>query len=97
MRRAAKIDANHLEIVSALRKIGASVRSLAAVGAGCPDLLVGWQGRTLVMEIKNGKNVPSHRKLTADEAAFFATWKGEAHVVESVEQAIKAVIRRGDA
>jgi hypothetical protein len=41
MRRAAKIDANQPQIVEALRKAGATVHSLAAVGNGIPDLLVG--------------------------------------------------------
>lgn len=41
MRRAARTDANQTAIVEALRKCGASVQSLAAVGKGVPDLLVG--------------------------------------------------------
>ena len=48
MRRAAKIDSNHAEIVAALRGIGAYVMSLASVGGGCPDLLVGFRGHTFL-------------------------------------------------
>jgi Holliday junction resolvase len=55
MRRAAKIDANQEQIVSALRAAGATVQSLAAIGNGCPDLLVGFNRKTLLMEIKDGK------------------------------------------
>lgn len=102
MRRAARTDRNHLEIVAALRKVGCTVRSLAAVGQGCPDLLVAFtaiDGRrvTVLMEVKDGKKRPSARKLTPDEARFFATWAGEAYVVTSVEEAIAVVTRKGAA
>ena len=40
MRRAARTDAPHKAIVSALRKVGCQVLDLSRVGRGCPDLLV---------------------------------------------------------
>jgi hypothetical protein len=52
MRRAAKVDANQTEIVQALRQIGAVVQSLAAVGNGCPDLLVGYRNRLFLLEFE---------------------------------------------
>lgn len=91
MRRAAKVDANQAEIVAALRKIGASVQPLHAVGAGCPDLLVGWRGITTLLEVKDGKKPPSARKLTEDQVKWHAEWRGQVTVVETVEQAIEAV------
>jgi Holliday junction resolvase len=48
----ARVDTNHKEIVKALRDAGATVVSLAAMKHGCPDLLVGYAGETLLMEIK---------------------------------------------
>lgn len=91
MRRAAKVDDNQAEIVAALRKIGASVQPLHAVGQGCPDILVGWRGMNTVLEIKDGKKPPSARKLTPDQEKWHATWMGQVTVVETVEQAILAV------
>ena len=91
MRRAAKVDANHGEIVDALRKIGASVQPLHAVGQGCPDILVGWRGMNTVLEIKDGKKPPSARKLTEDQVKWHAEWRGQVTVVETVEQAIEAI------
>jgi hypothetical protein len=76
MRRAAKIDANHVQVVLALEAAGATVQSLAAVGQGVPDLLVGFQGKTLLMEIKDGKKPPSHRKLTDQQLAWHGSWRG---------------------
>lgn len=91
MRRAAKTDDNQAEIVAALRKIGASVQPLHAVGQGCPDLLVGWRGITSLLEVKDGKKPPSARKLTPDQEKWHAAWMGQVTVVETVEQAILAV------
>lgn len=91
MRRAARTDANHAEIVAALRAVGATVRSLAAVGSGVPDLLVGFRGTNVLLEVKDGRKPPSARKLTPDEERFLATWRGRAVVVESVSEALAAI------
>jgi len=91
MRRAAKVDDNQTEIVAALRKIGATVQPLHAVGQGCPDILVGWRGMNTILEIKDGKKPPSARKLTEDQEKWHAAWRGQVTVVETVEQAIEAV------
>lgn len=89
MRRAAKVDANHGVIVTALRKCGCQVQSLAAVGKGVPDLLVERAGKLFLLEVKDGAKVPSARKLTPDEARFGRTWP--VHVVLSPEDALRAV------
>ena len=90
MRRAAKVDRNHTEIVEALRKVGATVVSLAAVGHGVPDLLVGLGGKTMLMEIKDGKKRPSERHLTPDQEKFFAAWQGgPLAVIDSVDAALR--------
>ena len=94
MRRAARIDENQPEIITALRGIGALVQSLSAVGGGVPDLLVGYRGRLMVIEVKDGSKPPSERKLTADQVAWHAQWAGyPVHVAESVEQAIATLTR----
>jgi hypothetical protein len=93
MRRAARVDANHAVIVGALLRCGATVQSLAAVGQGCPDLMVGFRGRTLLMEVKDGDKIPSKRRLTPDQQEWHAAWAGHVVVVESVEQAIAALVR----
>lgn len=94
--RAKKVDANHGAIVSALRKLGCRVQSLAEVGDGCPDLLVGVASvsgrRLVVLEVKDGSRFPSERTLTAAEEAWHRLWAGfPVHVVESVEQAVSLV------
>jgi Holliday junction resolvase len=76
MRVAAKIDANQEQVVLALRAVGASVQTLAAVGKGVPDLLVGYQGKTLLLEVKDGRKPPSARKLTEDQLKWHGAWRG---------------------
>ena len=98
MRRAARTDENQEQIVKALRAVGASVQSLAAVGHGVPDLLVGYQGKNILIEIKDGNKTPSKRKLTDDQVKWHDNWNGGAvAVVESVDAAWAALgIMRGN-
>lgn len=92
MRRAAKVDSNHGEIVQALRKVGCRVLDLSRVGQGCPDLLVsvanGKYGRDLVlMEIKAGRG-----QANAAQRAFEAQgWP--VFLVRSVADALRVVGR----
>jgi hypothetical protein len=68
MRRAARVDANQQQIISALRAAGAYVWII-----GLPvDLLVGYKGHTFLMEIKTD----SKKRLTALQADFFENWSG---------------------
>ena len=88
MRHAARIDANQEQIVSALRAMGATVR-IVTQGNGLPDLLVGFRGVTVLMEVKDGQKVPSARKLTPAEQKFFDEWQGGiVAIVNSVDEAI---------
>lgn len=92
MRRAAKVDRNQPEIVAALRKAGATVESLAAVGCGVPDLLVGFQGRTVLIEVKDGARPKSERQLTTDQIEWHASWRGDTCVVAgTVTEALAAI------
>jgi Holliday junction resolvase len=84
----AKVDTNHKEIVKALREAGATVVSLASMKHGCPDLLVGYAGETLLMEVKKDAKA----KFTSDQLDFISKWKGGAvSRVDSVDAAIRAL------
>jgi hypothetical protein len=91
MRRAARVDGNQAQIVAALRSLGCSVQMLHAVGAGCPDLLVGVAGQNLLIEIKDGSRKPSARRLTPDQQVWHTSWGGQAAIVQSLEDAIAIV------
>jgi len=91
MRRAARVDDNQTEIVTALRAIGATVEIISMVGRGVPDLLVGLNGINHLLEIKDIHKPPSKRKLTPDEVMWHAEWNGDVRVVYSPEDAISVV------
>lgn len=88
MKRAAKTDQNQGDVVDALRKYGAYVRYLSQ-GDGLPDLLVGYNGETILMEVKDGSKPPSQTRLTDRELKFFEEWKGgKLYIVYSVQEAL---------
>lgn len=90
-RYVAKADANQKNIVAALRKAGASVVPTHTVGQGFPDLVVAFNGRTMLLEIKDPTQ-PKHRhELTPAQVEFHAKWTGEIHIVFTVEQALEVI------
>ena len=91
MRHKASLDANHTEIVAGLRQIGATVVDLAKVGKGCPDILVGFRGKTYLMEIKTKTGY-----VRATQEQFFRSWNGgHIAVVRSVDDAYNVLTMEG--
>ena len=84
MRRAARVDANHKQIVKGLRSSGCTVQDLSAVGKGCPDILVGRNGVNVLMEIKTAKG-----KLSDVQKSWHESWRGLVATVTSYDQAIE--------
>lgn len=91
MTYAKRVDANQAEITEALRQVGASVQPIHTLGKGVPDLLVGYRGVNLVLEVKDGAKPASAQKLTPDEANWHARWRGQVAVVRSVDEALAAI------
>jgi len=86
-----RVDTNQAGIVQVLRQIGATVQTLAMVGRGVPDLLVGYHGRNFLLEVKDGSKPPSARPLTPRQTLWHKLWRGEICVVTSQDEAIKCV------
>ena len=91
MKYAARVDANQAEIVDTLRKMGCSVQHLHAVGGGVPDLLIGYRGVNVLLELKDGKKPPSKQKSTDAQVIWHDAWRGQVAVVTSVKEALEAV------
>ena len=87
-----RLDSNHVAVMRALRNVGMEPLSLANVGDGCPDIVVGFRGLNVLLEVKDGSKPPSERKLTAAEQEFQATWSGQICTVISPEAAVLAVL-----
>lgn len=75
MRRAARTDQNHADIVKALRRCGYLVHDTSSAGSGFPDLVVGtpW-GSIVLVEVKDGDRPPSERKLKPKQVKFHQMW-----------------------
>lgn len=85
---ARKVDVNQSEIVETLRKAGADVYILSMVGRGIPDLMVCYNGETILMEIKRDAKA----KYTQDQLKFIANWKGGPLArVDSCESALRVI------
>ena len=92
MRRAARVDDNQAQIVRVLRAVGATVQSIAGVGDGCPDLLVGFRRQSFLLEVKDAAKVPSAQKLTKLEERWHLLWQGlPVSVVHTPEEALEAI------
>lgn len=74
-----------------LRLVGCTVQHLHTIGKGCPDILVGYQGKNYVMELKDGELPPSKQRLTDDEKDWHDNWRGEVHVVSNVREALEVI------
>jgi hypothetical protein len=83
MRRAARVDENHQEIVAAFKRCGWAVLDIHQL-PNCCDLFVSKYQETVAVEIKDGSKAPCKRRLTQGEAAFFRQWKGKRAIVQSV-------------
>lgn len=87
VRRIARVDANQNEIVKAFRQLGCTVQSLATVGSGCPDLVVGIpKNRVLLVEVKDGD-----KELTPDQERWHANWATPVHIVRHLGEVISLV------
>ena len=76
MSRFVKRDSIHSAVVGAFRGMGISVYDAAHAGNSFPDLVVGCNGITYLVELKTG-TAPQ----TEGQAAFAKAWRGSPVVV----------------
>lgn len=71
-----KVDSNHRAITAAFRMLGASAHAIASdVKAGLPDLVVGYLGRTHLVEVKPDTELARHQPSEAQQK-WAQAWKG---------------------
>lgn len=80
---AARSDKIQPVIVATLRQCGASVCHLHAVGRGVPDLLVGYRGYNMLVEVKTETG-----RLNALQETWHASWRGQVAVIYTTEDAV---------
>jgi len=72
MTYAKRVDSNHALIVKTLRDLGCSVFDTSRVAGGFPDLVVGKNSKTALVEVK----ADAKAKFTDAQQKFMASWKG---------------------
>lgn len=88
MSYARRVDANHSLIVKTLRDLGCSVFDTSRVAGGFPDLVVGVNRVTCLVEIKADEKA----KFTPAQEAFMLNWQGSTVArIDSVDAAIRLV------
>ena len=92
MMYARRRDHNHGSIADAFLLLGCSVIDLCSVGKGVGDLLIGYEGLTLMVEIKNPLMPPSKRRLTKAQEELRLDWTGGARLVETLED-VEATVK----
>ena len=75
-RYARKVDSNHRPIEACFRSLGASVAHVSSdTTAGFPDLVVGYLGRTHLVEVKPDTQLQRHMPSAAQQK-WASGWKG---------------------
>jgi hypothetical protein len=75
-----KVDANQAELVKYIRSLGASVQHLHSVGGGVPDIIIGYNDKNYLAEIKTLKG-----KLNELQVVWFEAWCGQCQVIRTKE------------
>lgn len=84
-------DSTHRAIKAALVSVGATVCDTADLGGGFPDLVVGYKGRTYLLEVKGPRG-----RLEASQDAFRLRWRGgPLNVVRTRGEALDVLGVRG--
>lgn len=94
MTRAKRVDSNQKELVAVFRQLGVTVIDLSKVGKGIPDLMLGYNNKTVLVEIKSSKSA----KLNPLQECFFREWKGGMLArIDNLDSAVRLVnIMRND-
>lgn len=83
-----RVDENQKQLVHTFIALGCSVLNLSTVGKGCPDLLIGYRGKTVLVEIKSN----SKATFTDPQIKFMQEWRGGAvSRIDSVDAAIRLI------
>jgi Holliday junction resolvase len=88
MAYAKRVDSNHSDIVKTLRDLGCSVFDTSRVAGGFPDLVVGRNNKTVLVEVKADEK----SKFTPAQELFMMNWRGSTVVrIDSIDSAIRLV------
>lgn len=90
----ARVDDNQKAIVRFLREKNVTVSITSATGRGFPDLVCGYKGKNILLEIKDGNKPLSSQALTPEQRLWHYEWKGQVAVINSPEMAWEEIQKR---
>ena len=83
-----RVDENQSQLVNTFIALGASVLNLSRVGQGCPDLLIGYKNKSVLVEIKKDAKAV----FTEPQIKFMQNWRGgTVSRIDSVDAAIRLI------
>ncbi len=88
---ATRVDDNQAQITKDLRKIGCAVTPIHTVGKGVSDLLVSYEKKWFVFELKDGSKVKSAQNLTNDEIKWIEAQKATVFIVRNTAECLKVL------
>jgi hypothetical protein len=85
---AKRVDSNQKEIVKVFKDLGCSVFDTSRIGQGFPDLVIGKNQKTVLVEIKSSTSA----KYSAAQDLFMMNWRGSTVVrINDIDGAIRLV------
>ena len=95
-----KVDENQKAVVAEFREWfpQATVFVASGTGNGFPDLVIGFEGRTYLFELKDPKKPASGRSLTDLQVTFHRQWNGHvavAHTATEIAAKIAIELAKG--
>jgi Holliday junction resolvase len=96
-RRAHKTDTHQAELIADLRRFGFSIANYSGAGEDLPDLAIGRQGLTALLEVKTPRGLNGDYKISEGQRGFIETWRGNpiivGHKAESVTKEFMKLLR----
>jgi hypothetical protein len=83
MRRAARTDTNHRELLDLARQLGGYVVDTKSVGKGCPDAFVFIRTQWRAVEIKREKGTLTTAQQTLHAMAPILIWRSRSDVCDA--------------
>ena len=80
-----RVDKNQSQFTAELRKLGFSVAHTHTLGKGFPDLAIGWQRFTWLVELKSG----AADQLNGNEWDWWKNWRGSVFKTHSALDFLK--------
>jgi len=90
----ARVDDNQKAIVKFLREHGVTVAVTSGMGKGFPDLVCGYKGKNILLELKDGNKPLSQQALTPEQRIWHFEWKGQIDVVNNADMAWELIKKK---